>query len=439
VADTLIDLGRSSSAIEIMGDRLERAQDRPLAVAFSGGADSLLLLLTAKAWADAARRRVVAVTVDHGLQPSSRDWALWCQGRARRLGVDHQVLSWQGPKPQVGLPAAARTARHRLVAEHARSVGACVVLMGHTADDALEAGVMRASGSSTTQPRAWAPSPIWPEGRGVFLLRPLVRTRRADIRALLAAAGEEWIEDPSNADKRYARSRARDFLEAAPPEWPAASMERDDKGTGGLLDTVVEDEAGTLRIPCELLRARHRESTQRAVASAVVSVSGAARPPRRGRLRRLLMALEASEPFVATLAGARIEAQSNHIVLLREPGEMRRGTCTLSFALTPGQSVTWDGRFQIEAREEGLTVRPLAGVAGRLRSNERVNLGLLAPAARKTLPAIVDSAGRVSCPILACDHRVEIGRLVFARLVGACGGVHDEAALRRMAEETLAS
>jgi tRNA(Ile)-lysidine synthase len=71
-----------------------------------------------------------------------------------------------------------------------------VILMGHTADDRLEARAMRADGSTTPDPRAWSPSPAWPEGRGIFLLRPLLGLRRGEIRGW-RDGGESWSEAPA--------------------------------------------------------------------------------------------------------------------------------------------------------------------------------------------------------------------------------------------------
>lgn len=196
-------------AAEVMDRRLLRAGTAPLAVAFSGGGDSLALLLAARTWALAHGRSLVALTVDHQLQPQSRSWTEACAAAAADLAVMFQPLRWEGPKPATGLPAAARLARHRLLAQAARDLGARVLLMGHTRDDVLEARRMRAAGSATPEPREWAPSPVWPEGRGVFLLRPLLRARRTDLRAWLSGQGRTWIDDPANEDFRYARARSR--------------------------------------------------------------------------------------------------------------------------------------------------------------------------------------------------------------------------------------
>src|SRR6185437_7502352 len=118
---------------QILDRRLRRDLPQPLAVALSGGGDSLALLLIAARWAKAAGRELVVLTVDHGLQAKSADWTRACAATAQRLGLPFRGLVWTGEKPATGLPAAARAARHALLADAARASGARVILMGHTA------------------------------------------------------------------------------------------------------------------------------------------------------------------------------------------------------------------------------------------------------------------------------------------------------------------
>jgi len=214
--------GLEAAAYDAFDQYLLPDSRRPLAVGLSGGGDSLALTLIADAWARRAGRELILLTVDHRLQADSAGWTDICAATAQRLGRPFRALPWTGDKPATGLPAAARLARHRLLADAAREAGARVILLGHTADDLGEAAAMRAAGSTTPDPRAWAPSPVWPEGRGLFLLRPLLSLRRSDLRTWLADRGETWIDDPANADPRYARSRAR--LDAPTPP-PASAPE----------------------------------------------------------------------------------------------------------------------------------------------------------------------------------------------------------------------
>ena len=110
-------------------------------------------------WARGNGRRLLTLTVDHGLNPDSAGWTVFAERAAREAGADWRGLHWTGPKPVTGLPAAARMARHRLIADAARAAGARVVLFAHTADDIAEGEVMRAEGSTLGRLRDWSPSP----------------------------------------------------------------------------------------------------------------------------------------------------------------------------------------------------------------------------------------------------------------------------------------
>lgn len=140
--------GLDAQVAAVLDRRLLAASQRPIALGLSGGGDSLALLLMAHTWAQAHGRRLLVLTVDHGLNPQSAAWTNACAARAERLGAEFQALDWTGPKPATGLPAAARAARHRLLADAARGAGARVLLLGHTADDGLEAQAMRRAGST---------------------------------------------------------------------------------------------------------------------------------------------------------------------------------------------------------------------------------------------------------------------------------------------------
>jgi tRNA(Ile)-lysidine synthase len=339
--------GLENEVGEVLDRRLLPDSPRPIAMALSGGGDSLALLLAANAWATSAGRRLLVLTVDHGLRAESAGWTADCAATARRLGLAFQALAWTGEKPLTGLPAAARAARHALLADAAREAGARVILMGHTADDSLEARVMREAGSSTSEPREWAPSPAWPRGRGVFLLRPMLGVRRAGIRAWLAARGETWIDDPANADTAYARPRARQALAGGAS--PSAANAHASAGALALVCKARAD--GGLEIARDDLRTAPAQALTRFVSAACLCAAGTDRPPARERVQRLAARLTDAELFVATLAGARIEADEGQVRFLREPGEAARGGLA-PIALQAGETGVWDGRFEIEAVQD---------------------------------------------------------------------------------------
>lgn len=366
-------------------------------------------------WAHAHDRRLVVLTVDHRLRPESRAWTEACAGLAQRLGVEFRPLDWAGEKPARGLPAAARAARHRLLADAARELGARVILLGHTASDLDETAVMRAEGSSTPSPREWAPSPAWPEGRGVFLLRPMLSLGRAEIRRWLAAQGETWIEDPGNDDLQFARARAR---AATPPQSLGAGAGLP-AALADLARAVTLDAAGVLSIPRDALSAAQ---APRLIAAASLCAAGTDRPPRRDRLDRLTTLLRGSELVTATLCGGRIEADARAVRFMREPGEIaRHGSADL--ALT-GDGV-WDGRFEISASRP-VRVTGLAGHSVRLPPAQRQALGKLPASARGGLPVVIDESGAAASPVLGPVEGVSARPLALDRLLAACGVIDRE-------------
>jgi tRNA(Ile)-lysidine synthase len=363
-----------------LGRRLDRASTAPIAVGFSGGGDSLFLLKTVLAWARG--RPVLALTVDHQLQADSARWTAEAVAKARALGAEALALTWTGEKPGTGLPAAARRARHALLASAARAAGAKVLLLGHTASDRAESAAMRAEGSTVSDPREWAPSPVWPEGRDVFVLRPLLSLTRDEIRAALAQAGETWLEDPANVDPRYARARVR-----------AA-------GAVGVAPTAVRspasppsfsvDAAGAIRLP--------RAAAAASLAAALLCAAGTERPPRGERLARLVQRARAGEAFTATLAGARVEAGTD-LLVCRDAGETARGGLA-PLDLAPGETGVWDGRWAITAGARPLRVEPLKGRAGALSPADRARLSTIDAAARPALPLLRPEGGLPRCPAL---------------------------------------
>jgi tRNA(Ile)-lysidine synthase len=181
-----------------------------LLLAVSGGPDSVCLLRLAADWRGRAGNPVqlFAATVDHGLRPEAGLEAVAVGEWAGLLGVPHTVLPWRGPKPRAGIQNAARDARYALLAAHAEAIGAGVLMTAHHADDQAETVLMRllrGSGihglSGMAQVRRRAP--------GLLHARPLLTIPKERLLATLAAQGQPFFEDPSNADPKFFRSRMR--------------------------------------------------------------------------------------------------------------------------------------------------------------------------------------------------------------------------------------
>lgn len=180
-----------------------------LLLAVSGGPDSVALMWLAARWQRSLARgpQLTVATVDHGLRPEATREAREVKRLAAELGLAHRTLRWRGAKPKTGLPAAAREARYRLLAQAARSVGASHVLTAHTRDDQAETLLMRlVRGSGLAGLSAMA---RLTERDGIVLVRPLLDVPKSQLIATLKRAKIGFADDPTNRDTAFTRPRLR--------------------------------------------------------------------------------------------------------------------------------------------------------------------------------------------------------------------------------------
>ncbi|HEY4344090.1 MAG TPA: tRNA lysidine(34) synthetase TilS [Parvibaculum sp.] len=372
-----------------------------LAVAFSGGPDSLALLYLAAQWAKKSKhRKLIVLTVDHGLRPESAKEALACARMAKALGVSHRILVWRGDKPKAGIQAAARDARYRLLAQACVSEGASDLLVAHHLEDQAETFLLRLARGSGVDGLAGMAAVRMLQG-DVRLLRPLLDVPRARLMAVLAKAKLEAIQDPSNDNPRFDRVKARRLmaglsalgLDASRLADTARHMARVraalEAETRVLLSThatlaptgyIEADAAAFLRAPEEI--------GLRALAEILKCVGGTDYPPRFDALAGLYAALKAGKLGNGrTLNGCKLVFEGKRLVALREAAASL-GAAPLR--LKTGESGIWDGRFVVSLsaapkRAGGIEIRSLGseGLAA-LKAQ-----GLDAPAGVKSaLPAL---------------------------------------------------
>ncbi|TMC48997.1 MAG: tRNA lysidine(34) synthetase TilS [Chloroflexi bacterium] len=185
-------------------------------VACSGGPDSAALLDVLARLAPPRSLRLHVAHVDHGLRDGSAAEAEVVAALAERAGVPLYSMS-VSVTPGPSLQDRARQARHRALRSQASRCGATAIALGHTADDQAETVLMRALTGAT--PRALAAM----GERDGMLARPLLRVWREQTAAYCRALGLEVVDDPSNSDPRFTRSRVRhELLPALETVFPAA-------------------------------------------------------------------------------------------------------------------------------------------------------------------------------------------------------------------------
>jgi tRNA(Ile)-lysidine synthase len=248
----------------------------PLAVAFSGGADSTVLLLAAmQRWPGQVR----AIHVHHGLQDAADDFEAHCRDACAALRVPLDVRRVAARNAPGESPEdAARIARYQALARAARDGGAQAVLLGQHADDQVET-LLLALSRGAGLPGLAAMAPVF-QRDGVPFVRPLLALPAQAIRAWVAAHGVPVVEDPTNRDIAFTRNRIRHLvlpaLEEAFPHYREtfARSSRHAAQAQELLETVaVEDLARMGGVPAltalqQLPRARQANALRHWLRSA---------------------------------------------------------------------------------------------------------------------------------------------------------------------------
>jgi tRNA(Ile)-lysidine synthase len=239
----------------------------------------------------------------------------------------------------------------------------------------------------------------------VRLLRPLLGTWRADLRAWLQARGERWIEDPSNLAERFERVRQRAVLarSGAAPDLAAAAArfglarDAEDRAVARLLATAaIWHPEGYMTVALDPWRAAGAELRRAALRRMLMAVGGHAYPPG----PEALATLAATEPTathrstLGTLSGCILAARQGRLTLCREAGDIRDIQ-----SVVPGWAGSWDNRFALSVDPElapdqaanGLSIRPL-GADGQRQAALVHGLSLrrhpVPEAARAALPAL---------------------------------------------------
>lgn len=275
-----------------------------IAVALSGGRDSVALLHAARAAAATLSLPVVALHVHHGLQVQADAWEAFCvelcAGWSVPLHTERVQVAGRGGE---GIEAAARRARYDALGRMCRAANARVLLFAHHRDDQVETVLLRLFRGAGVAGLAGMPAMRALDAAGdVQLLRPWLEVSRAEIDAYCSHHALRWIEDPSNTDTRFARNALRSHLPALMAAFPGlqenvAQAAAHVAQAAGMLDDV------TTRDLAEIVRAARDADT-----FAELDLPGLrALSPARGDavLRTWLRDLGTQAPTTARLAAMR--------------------------------------------------------------------------------------------------------------------------------------
>ncbi len=184
-------------------DYIENLRHHKLAIAVSGGVDSICLLH----WCKLAGLDITALHVNHGLRAAADIETEYVRDLCKKLNIPCQIFYWTGKKPASGLENAAREARYKMMTDFCRENNVYALLVAHQADDQIETFLMNLGrGSGLYGLAAMRRMTI---RDGVRILRPLLDVSRAELRAYCDENKIKYFIDEMNMDEHYTRVKIR--------------------------------------------------------------------------------------------------------------------------------------------------------------------------------------------------------------------------------------
>ena len=423
-----------------------------IALAVSGGGDSMAMLTLAHNWTHVYGVRLWVVTVDHGLRPESAAEAAMVAEECAALGWPHATLRWHWDG-QGNLMDAARRGRLEMIDRWRGGIGH--VLMAHTQDDVAETFLMRlkrGSGvdglSSMAARRHVVPHPQGHPGlaagdvrqtqkpplptrrvagvpafsMGFDVIRPCLDHSREELRHVLRTYKGRWIEDPTNENTDYERSRTRSLLGALADYGLAGATLADTaqrlsdarealnrRAAEALTELQLSDPypaalAGHVILRRDGFGTLDRETQRRILTAAVQFQSGAVYVPRAASVETLRDRIVSGGG--GTLAGVEVDTGPETIRLFREYNAVRED------AVPVGQ--TWDNRWCLGGTTaRNGTIRAL-GQDGWDRIPDRETLPIRHRHAL-SLPSLWHGATLTACPALGFGPPVTLENRPFGR------------------------
>ncbi|MGH1415653.1 MAG: tRNA lysidine(34) synthetase TilS [Pelagimonas sp.] len=422
---------------EAMGQLLGPDFPSDIALAVSGGGDSMAMLALAHNWTRVWGVKLWVVTVDHGLRAASADEAAMVANECKSLGHPHATLRWHWDG-KGNLQDAARAARLHLINRWRGDLDH--VLVAHTQDDLAETFLMRlkrgsgveglaamrarrvfrSSGDMMPLGTADCTGDMPPRsdphhaggvrsGSSYQILRPCLSMRRQELRHYNRVLKTPWADDPSNDDLKYDRVRMRRLLGELEPQGFGADLLAETAhrlrraqealaqrarhvwsaiGTEGQTDHAV---TGDLLLNRDGLAKIERDTQLRLLAAALQWVSSASYRPREAALEELLERGLAGGG--GTLHGCELRVEKENLRIFRE----EKALTHLAIPLKHQQ--IWDGRWLISPiGDQPCTLRAL-GDAGWQHVAEKKETPIPYHAAR-SLPSLWQGDKLLACRAL---------------------------------------
>jgi len=189
-----------------------------LAVAVSGGPDSLALAYLTKCYSLKNKLKVKYFIVDHKLRKESSSEAKIVKNILNKINVKCEILKWNGKKPSKNIQAIARDKRYALLANECKKNNIKYLLLGHHVNDLFENFLIRLLRGSGLKGLISFGKETKYKDKNLNILRPLLDLEKSDLIYISKEVFNFFVKDPSNINKDYKRTRIRNLLQSLEEE-----------------------------------------------------------------------------------------------------------------------------------------------------------------------------------------------------------------------------
>ena len=298
-----------------------------IAVAVSGGSDSMALSILFNRLIKEYNGKLHCVTINHQLREESDIEAIKVREILRSYDINHHIIPWIGPKPKSNIQENARLARYKLLTEYCHQHGIKYLATGHQKNDQAENFIIRADHGSGINGLSGIPKVTIMND--ITIIRPLLEFNKKELQEFLESQNIEWIEDPSNQNEQFTRVKVRNLLKQY-PEWidklnvvsknlPRAKECVDHMLNNSIKELVTYPIQDSAVFEFTKFNELPQEIRFRMLAKLLQDIGGNLKPARAERIEGLMAKIELGMKFKAsTLAGCLIRRKKEQIIIKLE-------------------------------------------------------------------------------------------------------------------------
>jgi tRNA(Ile)-lysidine synthase len=333
-----------------------------VALAVSGGSDSIALLHLATEWAKSRKIRLVIFSVNHNLRPESSKEIEFVRMVVAQFSHEFYELSWDSGGNKVAIQARARAARYNMMSEKCRELGINTMLTAHHLDDRLETYLMHKNKKNGILGLSYSNSFFY---NNVHVFRPLSSFLKSELLDYLNNSNIKWIEDESNALGIYERNRIRLDISTLTEDKKSAlfvemreaneeAHELNERLISAIAEAVSINKFGFAIIDLTKIRDKCFDIQIYVINYVLTIIGGKDYLPRFRSTKRIINKLETMQKIDNSLHGCILKQTKDKLLILREYSEINSNPIQLN------DRTSWDDRFIIESDKSGYSVGRLA-------------------------------------------------------------------------------